>query len=339
MTIYINGKFLCQQTTGTQIYALSMLKAMRSQKLSFHLLVPASAKVPPEYAYTRVGWFSHLALWEQLSLPWFLGFKKDALLINFCNSAPFFISKQIITIHDLAFEQRGVNWFSKRFLIWYRFLIPKLCRKARHIFTVSQFSKSELCRHYQIPEQTISIVSNVFVSLNEIAERQIQEDYLLVLGAQNPRKNAAYVLKHIHEIKKRGYKLVFVYSDAENFEQNESWSDPALIQLSYVTDAVYYSLIRHAKALIYPSLYEGFGVPVLQSLCMGTPVICFKLKVFSDCFGELPIFINDNKPQAFSEALNQLELRHITKEDIDRLQQKYSLEHSGTQIINSLHSL
>ena len=339
MTIYINGKFLCQQRTGTQIYAVSMLVAMSLQKIDFQILVPKKATVTINYKYQSIGFFSNLNLWEQISLPLYLFFKKDALLISFCNSAPLFCSNQIITIHDLAFEQKDVYWFSSTFKRWYRFLIPRICRKAKHIFTVSQFSKNELCKFYNLPEQKISLLKNVLRPMTEVAGRHIPEDYLLVLSAENPRKNATFVVSQLEEIKKRGLKLVIVSAKALNFKELNSEKDASVIYFNYVSDLLYFSLLKYAKALVYLSKYEGFGIPVLESLSLRTPVICLDLPVFRESFSDLPLYLESEDPDSFAEVLDQLDKIEIHENTPQLLKERFNYTISSQQILKILNSL
>lgn len=330
MTIYVNGKFLGQQKTGTQVFALSMLKAMRLKNIHFQILAPKKAVIPEEYSGKNIGLLTNLNLWEQICLPLFILGKKNALLINFCNAAPLVLSNQLVTIHDLAFEQKGVQWFSASFKIWYRFLIPRICRKALAVLTVSQFSKTELMKHYHLPEEKIKLLSNVFNKIESIAERQIPHDYLFIPGADNPRKNASFVLENREVLKSRGLKLVLLSSGSDVFQKKEQLNDPDIIYLNYVTNDVYYSLIKYAKAVVYVSKYEGFGIPVLESLCLKTPVICSDLTVFKESFGTLPHYLS--KTNSLITILEELPNKSISDQESQTLIERYSLANDGEQI-------
>lgn len=334
MTIYINGKFLGQQKTGTQVYALSMLKAMHLQNIHFQILAPKKAVIPKEYAGKNIGLLSNLNLWEQICLPLYIFGKKNSLLINFCNAAPLLLSNQVVTIHDLAFEQKGVQWFSTSFKLWYRFLIPRLCQRALAVFTVSQFSKSELIKHYPLPEGKIKLLSNVFNEIEVIAERQIPQEYVFMPGADNPRKNASFAIENLEEFKARGLKLVLLTSNSQVFQKKERLNDPDVVYMNYVTNEVYYSLIKYARAVIYVSKYEGFGIPVLESLCLKTPVICSELSVFRESFGNLPHYLS--KTNSLSTILDELSTKRISDEDSLTLMKKYSYANSGKQILETL---
>jgi len=319
------------------MYALSMLKALSLMNIQFHILVPKGTRVSEAYSSTQMGFFSNLNVWEQLSLPWYLLGKKNALLLNFCNSAPLLIAQQIVTIHDLAFEQKNVKWFSFAFKKWYRFLIPRICKRALAVLTVSNVSKKELENRYGLNKEKVYLVQNVFHEPTRHTERLILGEYLLVIGAENPRKNASFVLKHLDEIKKRGLKLVILTSNSEVFPKNKLEKNSDIIYLNYVSDPVYYSVIKHAKALIYLSFYEGFGIPILESLCLQTPVICLDLPVFKESFGECPIYLT--KTKSFATVLDELESKTISEYESKRLMETYSLENSAKQLTKILQTL
>lgn len=339
MTVYINGKFLCQQTTGVQSYARAMLASLRLLNVDVRILTPKTAPTTDKYHVTKVGFFSNLVLWEQISLPFYMRKQTNAVLINFCNSAPLWYGNQIVTIHDLAFEKREVPWFSFFFKTWYRFLIPKICSNSLRVFTVSDFSKKELVARYKLPEQKVEIVPNAFVPIKESAERKTKENYVLMIGAGNPRKNVKWVLDRIKEIEDRGLKLVLITSRSDVFATYELSSSPSVIVLDHVSHTEYYSLIRHCTALIYPSLYEGFGIPILESLCLGRPAICNDLPVFRESFGTLPIYLDLLQENSLSEALSKTESWSISDEEIDSLKLRFNMERSGQLIVKTLKQL
>lgn len=339
MKVYINGKFLCQQTTGVQNYALGIMRALRFTGIDFQVIVPNTLSMNQENHAYKIGVFKNLILWEQLDLFFFMRKQKNALLLNFCNSAPLLYFNQIVCIHDLAFEQKNKNWFSPIFKLWYRFLIPRLCQKAKLVFTISEFSKSEIMRQYGIPELKIKIVPNGLKEVQETDVRQVNEDYLLVLGGNNPRKNVQWVIDQMDEIEKAGLKLVVLNSDTKVFGESRIGTHPSLIELPYVSQSRYLSLLKHSKALIYPSLYEGFGIPLLESLCLQTPVICNDLGVFRESFGTLPIYVDLKNKIALKEALKKLMYWSISDSEITELKNKFDFNTSASLIVNFLKEL
>lgn len=337
--IYINGKFLIQQSTGVQAYAFGMIEALKRQNIPFEILVPKSAELSDRFKSKKIGFFSNSNLWEQLSLPRYVNKQPNSILINFCNSAPLLSKHQIVTIHDLAFEQKKVQWFSFTFKLWYRFLIPRIVKSAKIIFTVSKFSKQEIISHYKIDSNTIKVIPNGLNTNIEIASQKIKENYVLLVGGNNSRKNGAYVIEKIKEIEKLGLKLVILNGEKSVFSSTSKVVHPSIIYFNYATEQEYYSLIKYCKALLYPSLYEGFGIPILESLCLKTPVICSDLVVFKKSFGDLPIYINCSDSNSLVGALKKLEDKVISDLDVENLKQKYSFDESVSLILKTLKEL
>lgn len=339
LKLYINGKFLTQQSTGVQAYAIGILEAMKKHNITFEVLVPKSVQLSDRFNMKHIGSLSNAILWEQYSLPSYVNGQPYSVLINFCNSAPLLAKNQIVTIHDLAFEQRGVHWFSNAFKKWYRFLIPRIVKSAQFIFTVSEFSKQEIISHYKVNKEKIRVIQNGLNTYIHAASRQIDGDYILLVGGNNPRKNAISIIAQIEAIKKLGYKLVILNSENAVFNSSEKTIHPSIIYLNHASSEQYYSLIKYAKALVYPSLYEGFGIPILESLCLQTPVICSDLLVFKESFEDLPIYFDTSKPPDFINALEKLYTIDISDLDVEKLKQKYSFDESVSLILKTLKEL
>lgn len=337
--IYINGKFLLQQESGVQAYAMGILNAMASQNINFEILAPKSLTLSDNFKVKHIGVFSNKLLWEQISLPLFIKRQKDAILINFCNSAPLLSKNQIVTIHDLAFEKRNVKWFSRSFELLYRFLIPRICKSSKFVFTVSEFSRKEIISHYKIDAHKVIVIPNGFFNPGEIIGKQINDDYILLLGGNNPRKNASCITSQIDEIEKRGLKLVILGQDNTIFNNKHKLTNTNIIYLNHVSKQKYYSLLKYSKALIYPSLYEGFGIPILESLCMKVPVVCNDLEVFRESYDDLPIYFNALHAREFERALDKIPSFTISDDDVIKLKAKYSFNNSVSLILKTLEKV
>jgi glycosyltransferase involved in cell wall biosynthesis len=336
--LYINGKFLFQQKSGVQSFARGILASLVKQNTSFIILIPPLPCSEFKENTQPVGLFSNLMLWEQFSLPNYISKQKHAILLNLCNSAPLLSKNQFITIHDLAFEVRNVNWFSNSFKLWYRFLIPRICKSAKHIFTVSDFSKTELISQYTIPENKITIIPNGVSDLIISNHQFIKDKYILLVGSNNPRKNTQAVINNIELISANGLKLVILSSYASVFTQEKRNTHSAIIYLDFLEDEDYYALIKNSQALIYPSFYEGFGIPILESLCLKTPVICSDLNVFKQSFADLPVYCNTFSKKEFNNALTQISKKEITQLDVENLTNRYNFNTSVSLILKTLEN-
>ncbi len=336
--LYINGKFLFQQKSGVQSFARGIVAVLVKQNTPFIILIPPLPCSEFKNNIQPVGLFSNLTLWEQLSLPNYISKQKHAILLNLCNSAPLISKKQFITIHDLAFEVRNVNWFSNSFKLWYRFLIPRICKSAKHIFTVSDFSKTELTSHYTIPENKITIIPNGVSDLIISNHQFIKDKYILLVGSNNPRKNTLAIINNIELINANGLKLVILSSSASAFIQEKRNTHPAIIYLDFLEDGDYYALIKNSQALVYPSFYEGFGIPILESLCLKTPVICSDLSVFKQSFADLPIYCDVFSKEKFNTALHSLLEKKITQLDVENLMNTYNFNTSVSLILKTIEN-
>ena len=140
--VYINGRFLCRKATGVQKFALGLSAALQKKYPDVLLILPKGNYNCYGLNVRKSGWGSGF-FWEQIWLPLYLWFHSRPLLINLCNTAPLLYKKQIVTVHDLAFL-KDKSWFSPAFRRWYKYLIPRLCRKSLAIITVSEFIKKEI---------------------------------------------------------------------------------------------------------------------------------------------------------------------------------------------------
>lgn len=124
---YINGKFLCQKGTGVQKFALGVSLVLQKTHPEIVVICPNGKYNAHGLTVKRSGLGSKF-FWEQIWLPLFILFHPHSILINFCNTAPLLIKRQIVTIHDLAFL-KDKTWFNSLFRLWYKFLIPEFVNK------------------------------------------------------------------------------------------------------------------------------------------------------------------------------------------------------------------
>lgn len=335
--IFINGRFLGQRATGVQKYALGITLAMQKKYPDIIILCPRGRFDDYGLKIKKCGWGRNF-FWEQVWLPHFFLFKKNILLLNFCNTAPLLIKRQIITIHDLSFL-KNKNWFSASFRRWYKFLIPKLCRRSAEIITVSEFTKKEICCEFSINAEKINVVSNGVPEIIFDEQKPFPFRYIFLTGIFNPRKNAAFVISQTDEIKKRNLHIVGVGEKNKVFENIEFPKNENLHLFEYADDKKYYTLLRHADALIFPSEYEGFGIPLLEALSIGTPVIAPEIPVYKESFGTLPIYYESENKEDFLRALDKINSFKPNANELQHLKNKFTFEKSAevlSAIINNL---
>ena len=337
MELIINGKFLGQSKSGVQNFALGITEALLKLEPTIQVVRPSIKENVPLKS-KQIGILKGF-LWEQISLPIYLFKNKDSLLLSLSNSAPLFCKNQVVTIHDLAFEKEGKNWFTPSFRAWYRFLIPKLCRKAKLVLTVSEFSKNELITNYNLASEKIKIIPNGLRSNSFEPQIDNGYKYLLVTGANNPRKNAKWIIQNIDILVKHGYKLVVLENQDNVFVNEQMPKHEHIINYKGIDDAKYFQLLKNASGLIYPSVYEGFGLPILESLSMGVPVIASNLDVFKESFGDLPNYFELNNVASFEDAVASIKNKTIQPIDQKKLKEQYNFEKSAKELLTAINAL
>lgn len=332
--IFINGRFLCsKQATGVQKFALGLLLSLQQTHPEFTIVAPHGNYNLQGLTVLTSGWGCG-TLWEQLWLPVFMMLHRRSVLVNLCNTAPLLLKNQIVTIHDLAFLKNR-KWFNSAFRRWYIFLIPRICRRSAAVLTVSQVIKKEIAEKFSLPEAKIKVVPNGFPAMDFAGERPYPFRYLFLTGIYNPRKNAAFIISMLPEIILQGYHIVGVGVDARIYLNTGFPDGSNLHLLDYVDDRQYYTLLKHSEALVYPSEYEGFGIPLLEALIMGTPVIAPDIPVYRESFGEQPLYYTAGDNDDFLKVLDKLKFYKPDPEGSLILKNKYNFDASA-QILSEI---
>jgi glycosyltransferase involved in cell wall biosynthesis len=335
MKIFINARFLTQPITGVQRYAIEISKYLRK------LLPDAVFVCPPhvtqhaiahELSAVRIGRLNSHA-WEQIELPLYLRKQKNALLLNLCNTGPLFYSNQVVTIHDLAFLVNP-GWFSKSFTALYTFLVPRLAKKSKHIITVSENSKSDICRVLAIPADKVSVIKGSYApcfSKTAPAERrQGARPYILAVSSLDPRKNFKSLVEAYNSLQLEGIDLLIAGSENKVFadatlkkiiEQN-----PGTHFSGYVSDPELADLYRNALLFVYPSLYEGFGLPPLEAMACGCPVITSNTSSLPEICGPASHYVDPTQIQDIAGSIRLL---------IDNQAYRNSLSEKGAEWIKN----
>lgn len=339
----INARFLTQNVTGVQRFAIEISKELK-RLLGDHVRFIAPKNIlhidlAKELDVKIVGSLTG-HLWEQIDLPKYLNQNNNPLLLNLANTAPLFYKNKIVTVYDLAFYHHP-EWFSKPFAIVYNFLIPKILKDARHIFTDSEFIRQEMVEVYKLPYSKIDVVygahSNIFH--NKLSQR---EYFALAVGSIDPRKN----LKSIIDIftNHSEYSLMIVGQQNKVFSSLNINNLPNNIKfLGYVGDDELVDLYNNASLFIYPSLYEGFGIPPLEAQACGCPVVCSNAASLPEVGGDSTVYCDPYSAEDIASKIKmvlddedlQNELRAKGFENIKR----FSWEESAKKIIEAIERL
>lgn len=257
-------------------------------------------------------------LWQ---LPWiarrcgldFLHTQYIAPLMPFCATA--------VTVHDVLFESHR-EYFEKSLVRRSRLLVPLSVRRSAAVFTVSEFSREQICATYSIPSDKVHTIANGVDrgrffpgnSGGEILTALGIEGrvYFLTVGRLEPRKNHATLLRAWAQLRAPRPRLVIVgqrhfrYHDAIDLIQSLGLERDVTV-LETVSDAHLPAVYRNAKGFVYCSFAEGFGMPLLEAMASGVPVISSMNTALSEVCGDAALKIDPRNENRISDAIRALE--------------------------------
>lgn len=338
MKIYINGRFLTQRITGVQRYALEITRALDSlisddknlQKHEYIVIAPKKVLYSIKLKNIQVIQKGVLKghLWEQLELPIY---SYDGFLMNFCSCAPLLKRNQTVAIYDAAVSAMPQS-FSWLFRTWYRIMFFCLGQTARQIFTCSEFSKKELHRHFSIPLNKTHVI---YPGIEHIKRLKADESiisranlkdtkYVLAVSSMNPSKNFPLVL----DVARLMPDVEFIIAGGSNAKvfKSAGLDVPQNARLiGYVSDEELMALYHHASVFVYPSLYEGFGIPPLEAMMCGCPSIVSDIEVFHEVYGDSVEYCDFKDERLWMRVLKEvMGNTYYKKTNFDNFCSKYS---------------
>lgn len=285
-TVFLNGRFLTQRITGVQRYAFESLLALDRlwstppiPGVRLVLAMPRNAPRIELHAIEteRFGRFAGHA-WEQIDLPRRVG---DQLLIGFSATGPAAKKNQLLTVHDAAVYAVPYS-FSWKFRVFYKSLLRILAARSRLLMTVSQFSKEEITAALRIDERKVVVstegtehVFRVRPDRSILDRHQLEpQRFVLAVSSQAAHKNFHAVVRAAALLK--DYPVEIVIAGGTNsrvFGGTDRANGARVRHVGYATDAELRALYEAAMVFVFPSRYEGFGIPPLEAMALGCPVI------------------------------------------------------------------
>jgi glycosyltransferase involved in cell wall biosynthesis len=286
--IAINGRFLTQRASGVQRFASETIKAIDALldteaygafKGRIEILAPQAARDFPlkNIAMRRCGRFSGY-FWEQIEFPLHA---YGQLLLNLCMLGPVATRHQVVVVHDATVRALPDN-FSPAFRAAYGILIPLLCWRAACAATVSQFSRREIGKWYGVNVDAMPVCLEGADHITQAPADTAVLDrfglagkkYFLGVGVGSSNKNIETVLAAFERSKLDDTLLVLTGKRDARVHGHLTEVDAAAVRnVGFVSDAELRALYEHAIALVFPSRYEGFGLPPIEAMQCGCPVI------------------------------------------------------------------
>ncbi len=323
--IYLNGKFTAQHMTGTQRVAFCLVTEFdRLLAQSVHaprvvLLCPPNGR-PPELSHIEVRHVGSprvsLFAWEQFWLPLVV---RGRPLLNLGGTAPLFGRHRVCIVHDAAVFDCP-RAYTLPFRIWYRFLFRVLSRRAGSVFTVSDFSAGQLARHLRVRPGRIEVLSNGSGHLQDVVpeETALQrfglapQRYWLAVGGASINKNMSLLRKAFDRMDpSNGAKLVIVGGlNSHVFGDQPAAAlagDARVVVTGPISDATLKALYLSATALVFPSLYEGCGLPTLEAMRCACPVLASTAASIPEVCGDAALYFDPTSVDSLVDAMRRLE--------------------------------
>lgn len=321
--IFINGRFLTQPVTGVQRYAREVVLALDDLLAAgeidpgrhpFVLVSPAGADDLPGLKHITLRSEGSLRgqAWEQLVLP---ALSRRGWLLSLCNVGPLLKRRHIVTIHDASVFAYP-KAYSFGFRSWYQFALPALGHTAVRILTDSHFSESELIKYCGMSPDKIVVVplgvdhmSRLRPDYNVFQKHHLGErPYILAVGSLSPHKNFMRLAQAFNLFQNEDVDIVVAGgANSKVFNNSRLSSSQANVHfIGYVSDSELCALYERAHCFVYPSLYEGFGLPPLEAMSCGCPVIVSDAASLKEVCGAAALYCDPTSHEDIAAKISLL---------------------------------
>lgn len=332
-TISINGRFLTQPLTGVQRFGRELTSALDRRigagavpaplaGARWRIVVPRGTK--PDIHLDHIAIEEHGSgsghIWEQTALGLMT---RGDLLVGFGGSGPLLHPRQLVVIHDVTIFRHPES-FTRSYRLAHALLGFVLARRAR-IATVSRFSRDELGAVFRVPTEPIRVIYNAVEHFSALepdraaAQRLGLRDgrYFLVLGTLKPNKNVDFAISAFQPLARDDLKLVMVGSAHPGvFKSSAIGGSENLVHAGRLSDAEVAGLARGATALVFPSLYEGFGIPPLEAMSQGCPVLAADIPPVREACGDAALYFDPRVRETLEDAMRRILDEHALRADL-----------------------
>jgi len=327
--IVVNGRFLSRRVTGVERYGCEIVRFFRD-----------SYRVEETRANGIVG-----HAWEQFILP--TRIKSNCILWSPANTGPVLVQNQALTIHDLSMLEHP-EWFRKSFAAWYRLFLPILAKRVRVVFTPSEYVKQKVTKRFKVENVIVTpngVDTTYFHPNAKQSTYEFPKNFIFSAGTLQPRKNLQALLKTWHKIKNEFPDLWLVIAGEAGtvFGSIKFLADERVRFLGYVNEADLPGLYAQAELFVLPSFDEGFGLPALEAMACGTPVIASDGGALPETVGDAALTFHVSQPESLMASirtcLTDNKLRLSLKEKGLARAGKFSWQTSADLIWNTLNEI
>lgn len=342
--IVINARFLTQETRGVQRFAEQVCLELGAMRKDLVFVAPHAIRMHESADRLQVRRIGRNTghLWEQLDLPLWLARHGNPPLVSLCNTAPLAYRNQIATHHDITYVRHPES-YSRIFRGLYKGITPVLLKRIKALITVSDFSRREISRYYGYPSANICVIPNAvapaFRPFCASAHESHSTRYLLAVSSPNAHKNftrmvAAFLsLEGFDEVELRIVGDSHSVFSAPDYSVN---GNQRIRMLGRLSDAELVQQYQGATAFVFPSLYEGFGIPPLEAQACGCPVIAARAASIPEVLGESVLYFEPLNIEDIARCMSRVLQDATLRNDLRTLglanAGRYCWKHSAREV-------
>lgn len=335
----IDGRFLSSMSTGVDRYAAQILKELDKicHGMDIKILIPANAKDIPEYKNIGIIKSHFSKMWTQVVFA--LNARlRGRIPVNLCNEVSVLAPKGIVALHDVCYAEDN-DYFPDEERQWFLKIYERIKKRALKVITVSEFSKKRIEELLGIDSERIVVIGNGWQHFESVIPDETVFDkykgirkgeYYFMMSSANRNKNVQWLIDNAGLHPKTQYVLaggnidkVYDIADMEN-----------IIYVGYLSDSAAKAFMKHCRAFVFPSYYEGFGIPPLEALSTGTRIIVSDTASLPEICGDTAVYISPDNPDVDMDKL----LEKNTGSP-DNALSRYSWEKSAGQLLQLLRQI
>jgi glycosyltransferase involved in cell wall biosynthesis len=372
LRIGVNASMLDSKPTGVGVFTYNLINHMHlllkeDHQIDLTVFSPVDKHLEPgirvqripsalqSSEYPRSSAISRLA-WNQLMYP--VVARNMDILLNPSTHGHLWPGKQVLTIHDLL--SLRFNNISGHQRLYFQNVLPRMIRQSAAVITVSECTKQEVIRHFGTQADKIRVINNGFDRRNfcpslagsqKILDRYGVSGYILAVGPTYPHKNFGTLFQAYAQFSSRErkqYPLLIAGGRPSYIAQLRKLSDHAGLSqyihfTGYVPQELMPALYQEARLLVFPSLYEGFGIPLLEAMGCGCPIVCSDTSSMPEVCGNAAIYADALKPDSMHAGMkvvleNESLCTLLRKNGLSRAKH-FSWERAASEVIQLMREI
>ena len=340
----INGEFFCRNLTGIERVAIDTLQAMDGllPPGRVELVLPSNSKNVPQYANIKCVSLPVAAAffpkWTQIHFQKYV-LKNRRVSLDFSNTCPYF-SPGIEFLHDIYGRLYSDDFKSRRdklIRLYSNIMYRRIAKKAKKIVAVSEYTKKTIVDRYKIDPARVQVIYDGLGSYKKIEPDfsvfdrlpQLKEkEFYFTLGSLSTRKNLKWIAQNAKAYPNALYAVSGKPLPSMVAPELEAMKAlPNVLMTGYLSDAEVKALLTKCKAFVFPSYFEGFGLPPLEALSCGAPIVISNRTSLPEIYGKAAHYIDPDKPD--------VDIAALLKEPVESAAatlEKFTVENSARQL-------